>query len=162
MRYAKRLLIATLLIVQTLSLLHFAAAASMARGRFNDVHAPEFSAPGNRIFMSATAVNDGDSGGWFRICFIRVGPLISEYFPSHWTQVRDEQAVHCSETLPTAAGTTYTFESNKFLMQSVPSVTFWVLLTVQQEQPIAVGGDDAINMTVDDLRVVVVTNLFQT
>ena len=161
-RNAKRILIACLVILQLALVVRFAVAAPMAHGRFNDVNAPEFSIPGYRLDFSATAINYGDSTGWFRICVIKVAPPYHQYFPSEWDEVRDERAVHCSATLPTDPGGTITFESKKFRMLSVPSETFWILLTVQQQAPIPNGGDesDIINLTVDELRQVVITNLY--
>jgi hypothetical protein len=161
-RNSKSILIACLAVLQLALLVQLAVAAPMAHGRFNDVNAYEFSIPGQRLDFSATAVNDGDSTGWFRICVIRVGPNLTEYFPSEFNQVYDTKAVHCSETLQTDPGGTITFESMKFLMLSVPSVTFWILLTVQQQAPIPSSeeGSDCINLTVDELREVVISNLY--
>jgi hypothetical protein len=134
----------------------------MAHGTFNGVTAPEFSIPGQRLDFSATAVNDGDSTGWFRICVIRVAPSLIDYYPSEFNQGKDEMAVHCSEDSEVDPGGRVTFDSYKFRMLSVPSVTFWVLLVVQQESPIPSSEDelDFINLTIDELRVVVTTNLF--
>jgi hypothetical protein len=134
----------------------------MAHGRFNGLTAPEFSIPGQRLDFSATAVNDGDSTGWFRICVIRVAPSLIDYYPSEFNQGKDEMAVHCSEDSEVDPGGRVTFDSYKFRMLSVPSVTFWVLLVVQQESPIPSSEDelDFINLTIDELRVVVTTNLF--
>jgi hypothetical protein len=161
-RKSKSILIACLAILQLALVVQFAVAAPMAHGRFNGVNAPEFSIPGQRLDFSATAVNDGDSTGWFRICVIRVSPPLRKYFPSQFDQTYDEQAVHCSETLQIDPGAKTTFESYKFRMLSVPSVTFWVLLTVQQEAPIPTSedGNDFINLTIDELREVVITNLY--
>jgi len=161
-RNSKRILIGCLMMVQLALVVRFAVAAPMAHGRFNDVKAPEFSIPGTRLEFSATAVNDGDSAGWFRICVIRVGPPYHEYFPSESDQTTSEQAVHCSETLPTDPGEKMTFESIKFRMLSVPNATFWILLTVQQQAPIpsSEDGSDFINLNVDELREVVITNLY--
>lgn len=162
-RNSKRILIACLFVLQLAMLVRFAFAEPMAHGRFNDVIAPEFSVPGNRLDFSATAVNYGDSAGWFRICVIRTGPNRATYF--HWEefdQTYDEQAIHCSKTWQVDPGDKVTFESQKFRMLSVPSVTFWILLTVQQQAPIlgSEDGSDLINLSVDDLRDVVVTNLY--
>ena len=149
------------MILQMSLVVRFAVAAPMAKGSFTDVHDPGYSVPGGLLFFDATAVNDGDSTGWFRICVIRVGPSYHEYFPNPLDQVTSETAVHCSRTTPTDPGATITFESSKFRMLSVPSETFWVLLTVQQQAPISGSedGSDLINLTVDELRVIVVTNL---
>ena len=126
------------------------------------MHDPEYQLPGALLVFDATAVNDGDSTGWFRICVIRVGPSYHEYFPNPLDQVTDEKAVHCSRTTLTDPGATITFESNKFRMLSVPNETFWVLLTVQQQAPISGSedGSDLINLTVDELRQIVITNLY--
>jgi len=161
-RNSKRILIACLAILQLALVIESAVAAPMAHGRFNDVNAPEFSIPGQRLDFFATAVNDGDSTGWFRICVIRVYPPRTTYFPSEFDQTYDEQAVHCSETSQVDPGAKYTFESLKFRMLSVPSVTFWVLLAVQQQAPIPTSEDasDFTNLTVDELREVVITNLY--
>jgi hypothetical protein len=133
----------------------------MAHGTFNGVDAPGFAVPGGRLVFSATAVNDGDSTGWFRICVIAFPPL-NEYFPSERNEVRDSRAVHCSKTLPTDPGGKMTFESNKFRMLSVPSETFWILLTVQQQAPLpnSEDGSDFTNLNIDELREVVVTNFY--
>jgi len=49
----------------------------------------------------------------------------------------------------------------KFLMMSVPNMTFWILLTVQQQAPIPNSdGSDITNLTIDDLTTVVLTNLY--
>jgi hypothetical protein len=142
--------------------IQFAVAAPIAHGRFNDVNAPEFSIPGQRLDFSATAVNDGDSTGWFRICVIRVEPNRARYFSWEFDDTYDERAVHCSETSQVDPGGKVTFESQKFRMMSVPSITFWILLTVEQQAPIPINedGDDYINLTVDELREVVITNLY--
>ena len=162
MRKAKPILIATLAVLQALCVLQFAFAVPMAHGRFNDVSAPSFAVPGGKIIVAATAVNDGDSAGWFRICVVRVDPPLWKYFPGgHWAW--KEVAVHCSETQQVAAGEQLTFRSTIFRMLSVPAVTYYVVLAVQQDEPIPVGeeGNVFINLTVDELRVVVVTNLYQ-
>jgi hypothetical protein len=134
----------------------------MAHGTFISVTDPEFSIPGTRLNFSATAINDGDATGWFRICVIKVDPAITKYYDlSGFDEVRDQEAVHCSATLPTAPGAQITFDSYKFLMLSVPSMTFWILLTVQQQAPIPNSdGSDIINLTIDELREVVLTNLY--
>jgi hypothetical protein len=134
----------------------------MAHGRFNGLTAPEFSIPGQRLDFSATAVNDGDTTGWFRICVVRVAPSLRDYYPSEFNQATDEMAVHCSETSEIDAGGRVTFDSYKFRMLSVPSVTFWILLIVQQQAPIpsSEDGNDFINLTIDELREVVITNLY--
>jgi hypothetical protein len=162
MRKSKYILIACLAVIQVTLVFRFAAAAPMAHGVFNGVDAPEWSVPGGRLVFSATALNDGDSTGWFRICFIRFGPSYHEYFPNPLDQVREEWAVHCSKTLPTDPGQRMTFQSNKFRMMSVPNETFWILLTVQQQAPIpgSEDGTDFTNLTIDELRVQVVTNLY--
>jgi len=162
MRRTKYLLIACLAVLQLALVVRFAAAAPMAHGRFNGVDAPEFAVPGGRLIFSATSVNDGDSTGWFRICVIRVAPSYHEYFPNPRDQVRQEQAVHCSQTLPTDPGQGMTFQSNKFRMMSVPNETFWILLTVQQQAPIpgSEDGSDFINLNIDELREAVVTNFY--
>jgi len=162
MRNPKCILIACLMVLQLALVVRFAVAAPMAHGRFNDVIAPEFSIPGQRLDFSATAVNDGDSTGWFRICVIRVYPPRTKYFPSQFDQTYDEQAIHCSETLQRDPAGKITFESQKFLMLSVPSVTFWILLAVQQQAPIpnSEDGSDFTNLTIDELREVVITNLY--
>jgi len=161
-RNSRRVLIACLAVLQLALVVRSAVAAPMAHGRFNDVTVPEFSIPGQRLDFSATAVNDGDSTGWFRICVIRVGPPLTEYFPSEFNQAYAEEAVHCSETSQIDPGAKYTFESQKFRMLSVPSVTFWILLAVQQQAPIATSedGTDFTNLTIDELREVVITNLY--
>jgi hypothetical protein len=159
---AKYILIACLTMLQVALVVRFAVAAPMAHGRFIDVHDPGYQVPGTVLIFDATAVNDGDSTGWFRICVIKVGPPYHEYFPNPRDSVTDEKAVHCSRTTPTDPGATITFESNKFRMLSVPSETFWVLLTVQQQAPISVSedGNDLINLSVDELREIVITNLY--
>ena len=55
-----------------------------------------------------------------------------------------------------------TFQANKFRMMSVPSETFWILLTVQQQAPIPTSddGSDFINLNIDELREAVVTNFY--
>jgi len=162
MRRAKPILIATLAVLQALCVLQFAFAVPMAHGRFNDVSAPSFSVPGGKIIVAATAVNDGDSAGWFRVCVIRVDPPLWKYFPEgHWAW--KEWAVQCSETQQVAAAEEFTFRSTVILMLSVPAVTWWVVLTVQQDELIPVGeeGNVFINVNVDEVRVVVVTNLYQ-
>jgi hypothetical protein len=143
-------------------MVQLAVAAPIAHGRFNGLNAPEFSIPGQRLDFSATAVNDGESTGWFRICVIRVYPPLTKYFPSEFNQAYAEEAVHCSETSQIDPGAKYTFDSQKFRMLSVPSVTFWVLLAVQQQSPISTSddGSDFINLTLDELREVVITNLY--
>ena len=160
MRKAKHILIACLAILQVLIATRFAVAVPMARGGFTSVDDPGFAMPGGILVFSATAVNDGDSTGWFRICVIKVSPLPPN--ANLRDEVRDEQAVHCSVTLPIDPGGSITFESNKFRMLSVPNETFWILLTVQQQAPIpgSEDGSDLINLTVDDLRVIVVTNFY--
>ena len=154
----KFVLIATLAVLQVALALQFAVAAPMAHGSFNGVQGPGFSVPGGKLTFSATAVNNGDSTGWFRICVIHVGP--DNYFPNPLNEVSDITAVHCSKTLPTEPGERMTFTSDKFRMRSVPSETFWILLTVQQQAPILGGEDDIINLSVDDLRTEIVTNLY--
>jgi hypothetical protein len=163
MRKAKLILTVCLAVLQVALVVRSAVAVPMARGSFSSVNDPGFAFPGGKLVFSATAVNDGDSTGWFRICVIKVSPPYHEYFPSSLDQVYDEEAVHCSATSPLDAGQTMTFESNKFRMLSVPSETFWILLTVQQQAPILGGADgsELINLTIDDLRVVVVTNFYQ-
>lgn len=161
-RNLKCILIACLAVLQLALVVQSAVAASMAHGRFNGLNAPEFSIPGQRLDFSATAVNDGDSAGWFRICVIKVYPPLTKYFPSEFNQAYDDQAVHCSEVSQIDPGGTITFESYKFRMLSVPSVTFWILLAVQQQAPIPNNedGSDFINLTIDELREVVITNLY--
>lgn len=159
MRKAKYIVIACLMVLQVAVAVRFAAAVPMARGSFTDVTDPGFSVPGGILQFSATALNDGDATGWFRICVIRVGPSYHEYFPNPLDQVRSEEAVHCSTTMSLDPGQTMTFASNKFRMMSVPNETFWILLTVQQQAPIVSDdGSDFTNLTVDELMPVVVTN----
>jgi hypothetical protein len=152
------------MILQMALVVRFAVAAPMAHGRFTDVQDPEYQVPGGILLFDATAVNDGDSTGWFRICVIRVGPSYHEYFPNPLDQVTDEKAVQCSGTTSIDPGATITFESFKFRMLSVPNETFWVLLTVQQKAPISISnsadGSDFVNLTVDELRQIVITNLY--
>ena len=161
---AKYVLIACLMILQVALVVRFAVAAPMAHGRFTDVQDPGYTTPGALLVFDATAVNDGDSTGWFRICVIRVGPSYHEYFPNPLDQVTDETAVHCSRTTSIDPGATITFESSKFRMLSVANETFWVLLTVQQQAPISdsssVDGSDFVNLTVDELRQIVIMNLY--
>jgi hypothetical protein len=162
MRKAKHILVACLAILQVVLAIRFAVAAPMARGSFTNVDDPGFAMPGGILVFSATAVNDGDSVGWFRICLIKVAPMPPNA-NLRGDEVRDEQAVHCSTTLPRDPGETITFESNKFRMLSAPDETFWILLTVQQQAPIPGSSDDGsdlINLTVDDLRIIVVTNFY--
>ena len=161
-RNSKRILIACLFVLQLAMLVRFAFAEPMAHGRFNHVWAPEFSIPGQRLDFSATALNDGDSTGWFRICVIRTEPNRATYFHWEFDQTYEERAVHCSKTSQVDPGDTVTFESQKFRMLSVPNVTFWILLTVQQQAPIlgSEDGSDLINLNVDELREVIVTNLY--
>lgn len=161
MRNVRCTLIACLAILQLALVVRFAVAAPMAHGSFNGVNAPVSAGPGWELDFSATAVNDGDSTGWFRICVIRVGPPLMIYYPLRNDESRDSQAIHCSKTLPTDPGAQMTFESNKFRMLSVPNVTFWVLLTVQQQAPVPNSdGTDFTNLTIDELREVVITNLY--
>ena len=164
MRKAKYIVMACLMVLQVAAAVRFAAAVPMAHGTWDSsdpITAPGFSVPGGLLQFSATAFNDGDATGWFRICVIRVGPSYHEYFPNPLDQVRSEEAVHCSQTLPTDPGQTMTFTSQKFRMMSVANETFWVLLTVQQQAPIANDdGSDLTNLTVDELTQVVVTNLY--
>ena len=161
MRNTKWVLIACLAILQLASVVRFAAAVPMAHGRFTSFNDPEFSIPGARLDFSATAVNDGDATGWFRICVIKVDPALTKYYRVGFDETRDQEAIHCSATLPTVPGGTITFESNKFRMLSVPSMTFWILLAVQQQAPISSGdGSDITNLTIDELQNVVLTNLY--
>jgi hypothetical protein len=157
---AKYVLIACLAILQVALVVRFAVAAPMAHGTFTDVHDPEYQVGGGILLFDATAINDGDATGWFRICVIKVGPSYHEYFPNPLDQVTSEEAVHCSRTTPIDPGATITFESMKFRMLSVPNETFWVLLTVQQQAPISSSedGSDLINLNVDELRQIVITN----
>jgi len=160
-RNKKSILIACLAILQLALAVRFAAAAPMAHGTFISVTDPEFSLPGTRLHFSATAVNDGDATGWFRICVIKVSPALTEYYKVGPDETRDQEAVHCSATLPTDPGAQITFDSMKFLMMSVPNMTFWILLTVQQQAPILNSdGSDITNLTIDELRIVVLTNLY--
>jgi len=158
-RNSRAILISCLVALQLALLVRCAFAVPMARGSLTDVNIPEYAIPGTRLAFSATAVNDGDSTGWFRICFVHVSPPLSAFYPS-LDQTRESEAVHCSMTIPLDPGQTITFQSAKFRMQSVPNTTFWALLTVQQHEPISNSddGSDLINLTVDDLRVVVITN----
>jgi len=162
MRKAKQILITCLVLMQAALLLRSAFAVPMARGGFTKIDDPGYATPGAILRFSATAVNDGDATGWFRICVVRVAPSYHSYFPSQVDQVYDEKAVHCSKTLQLDPGETITHESSKWRMMSVPSETFWILLTVQQNAPIVDGSDDSdiINMAVDDLSVAVVTNVY--
>lgn len=168
MRNAKLVLIVTLAVLQVALAAHLAVAAPVAHGRFNEVTVngatdPEYAAGGQRLSFSATAVNDGDSTGWFTICVVRVDPPLTSIWPSKFNQVYKEYAVNCNEVVPTDPGGKFTFVSNKWLMLSVPvgtSVTFWVMLFVQQQEPIPTSddGSDYINLTIDELRVVVLTS----
>lgn len=148
-----------MMVLQVALAVRFAAAVPMAHGTFNGVDAPEYAGPGAILQFSATALNDGDATGWFRICVIKVGPSYHQYFPNPLDQVREDIAVHCSKTLPTDPGQRMTFDSYKWRMLSVPNETFWILLTVQQQKPIG-DESDLINVNVDELRVVVVTNVY--
>jgi len=163
MRKTKYILIASLAVLQLALVVRFAAAAPIAHGVFNGVNAPEFAIPGGKLVFWATALNDGDSTGWFRICVIRVGPSFHEYFPNPLDEVREEKAVHCSQTLPTDPGQTMTFQSDKFRMMSVPNETFWILLTVQQQAPLpgSEAESDFTNLNIDELREAVVTNFYE-
>jgi hypothetical protein len=160
-RNTKCILIACLAILQLASVVRFAAAVPIAHGRFTSLNDPEFSIPGARLDFSATAVNDGDATGWFRICVIKVDPALTKYYRVGFDETRDQEAIHCSATLPKDPGETITFESNKFRMLSVPSMTFWILLTVQQQAPISNSdGSDITNLSIDDLRDLVLMNLY--
>lgn len=162
MRKTKFVLIASLTVLQMALALQFAVAAPMAHGSFNGVTGPGYALPSGKLTFIATAVNDGDSTGWFRICVIHLGPNTNDYFPNPRDEVSDEVGVHCSKTLQTEPGERMTFTSDKFRMRSVPSETFWILLAVQQQSPILGGedGTDIINLSVDDLRAEIVINLY--
>jgi hypothetical protein len=162
MRKTKFVLIASLTVLQMALALQFAVAAPMAHGSFNGVQGPGYALPSGKLTFIATALNDGDSTGWFRICVIHLGPNTNDYFPNPRDEVSDEVGVHCSKTVQTEPGERMTFTSDKFRMRSVPSETFWILLAVQQQSPILGGedGTDIINLSVDDLRTEIVINLY--
>jgi hypothetical protein len=130
----------------------------MAHGRFNGISAPPFLSPGQKIEITATAVNDGDAKGYFRICVMKVAPLLGDYYPEYGGLIR-EWAIHCSRTSTLLAGETYTFESNKLLMQTLPNATLWIVLVVQQQDIIVgAGEDDILNMSIDEITEVTIVN----
>ena len=98
---------------------------------------------------------------------MRVDPsLVSVLYSNPRNQEYKEYAINCDETVPTDPGgkVTYVETGNSMpLMLSVPvgtTVTFWVVLYVEQQEPIPISADgsDYINLTIDELRVIVLTS----
>ena len=144
------------LVIMTLSPLGVAAVVPMAHGTFTLISVPSFAYPGQRIHFLLEALNDGSAPGWFSICIVHFNN-IGDYYPdSHWGW--KEIGVQCSAHTHLMPGEYLTFESTKWLMQSIPSSLFHVPLFVQQDEPVVLSDGSLANLSVDDDPEIVIVN----